>query len=58
VTETPDITVTLKVSKELAEQLKEWSDLVQIRIIETPDTGTGYDMEVRAVFEQPGELPS
>lgn len=40
-------TVTVLVSRELIEQLGDWSEPVQVRIIETPGIGTGWEMEAR-----------
>lgn len=40
-------TVTVLVSRELLEQLGEWSEPVQVRIVETPAIGTGWEMICR-----------
>lgn len=40
-------TVTVLVSPELLEQLGDWSPWVQVRIVETPGVGTGWEMEAR-----------
>lgn len=42
--------VTVLVSADLVGQLNEWSEPVQIRIVETPGVGTGYEMTARKVF--------
>lgn len=47
VTEIPSVTV--KVSPELLKQMGEWSEPVQVKIMETPGTGTGYEMIARRV---------
>lgn len=45
--ENPDQVVTIKASREVIEQLKDWSDPVQIRIHPAGAEGLGWDMEVR-----------
>lgn len=42
--ENPTETVTFKASRELIEQLKDWSERVQVRITEYPE---GYELEFR-----------
>jgi hypothetical protein len=42
-----DRTVTVLVATELLAELREWSQPVQARIIQTPDHGTGYEMTFR-----------
>lgn len=39
----PDSFVTMKVSKELIDQFRQWSDPVEIKIVETPGVGTGWE---------------
>jgi len=39
--------VTVLVSSKLLRQLGEWSEPVEIRIVETPGLGTGYEMTAR-----------
>ena len=41
--------VTVWVSTELLAELREWSDPVQVKIVETPGSGTGYEMVARTV---------
>lgn len=42
--------VTVLVSRELIELLgDDWSEVVQIKLIETPGVGTGYEMIARTV---------
>jgi hypothetical protein len=46
--------VTVEVSTEMVEALEEWSPPVQVRVIETPGSRTGWMMEVRtATMELP-----
>jgi hypothetical protein len=42
-----DTWVTVRVSTELLAELREWSQPVQARIIETPGSGTGWEMTFR-----------
>lgn len=43
-------TVTVLVSRELIDQIGEdWSGPVQVRIVETPGIGTGWEMTARTV---------
>jgi hypothetical protein len=51
--ENPDQVVTLKASKELLDQLQDWSDPVEIRIRPTGFTPTAdHEMEVRIFPEK------
>lgn len=54
-TEAP--TVTVLVSRELLEELGEWSPPVQVRIVETPGTGTGWEMTARTYQPVEGGEP-
>jgi hypothetical protein len=49
--ERADLIVTVLVSKELVVELGDWSPPVQVKIIRTPDVGTGYEMIARTVPE-------
>jgi hypothetical protein len=42
-------TVTVLVSTELIAELRQWSAPVQIRVVDTPGVGTGYELEARRV---------
>lgn len=44
-----DRVVTVLVSTELLAELGDWSPPVQVKIIETPGVGTGYEMIARSV---------
>lgn len=46
----PDAWVTVQMSRELVEQLRDWSEPVQVRVIETPGAGTGYTLATRKVY--------
>lgn len=39
--------VTVLVSRELLEQLGEWSEPVQVKVVETPGVGTGWELIAR-----------
>lgn len=52
-TETP--TVTVLVSRELLAELGEWSAPVQVKVVETPGIGTGWEMIARTYGERPVE---
>ena len=45
--ETASVDVLLRMSPELVEQLRTWSEPVQARLVETPGVGTGWEMELR-----------
>ncbi len=40
------VDVTLRMSPELAEKLRTWSEPVQARLVETPGVGTGWELEL------------
>jgi hypothetical protein len=42
-------TVTVLVDTELLAELGDWSQPVQVKIIETPGAGTGYELIAREV---------
>lgn len=48
-------TVTVLVSRELLEELGQWSAPVQVKIVETPGVGTGWEMIARTYGERAAE---
>lgn len=46
-TEVPSVDVLLRMSPELVEQLRTWTEPVQARLVATPGVGTGWEMELR-----------
>lgn len=43
-------TVTVLVSPELIDELGEWGPPAQVRIIETPGVGTGWELIARRIY--------
>ncbi len=41
--------VTVHVATDLLAELREWSQPVQVQVVETPGVGTGYEMTFRTV---------
>lgn len=44
-TDNPSVVVMM--TPELVEQLDEWSEYVQVKVVRTPGVGTGYELTAR-----------
>lgn len=46
-TDNPSVCVMM--TPELVEQLEEWSESVQLKVVRTPGVGTGYELTARRI---------
>lgn len=41
--------ICVMMTPELVEQLEEWSEYVQLKVVRTPGIGTGYELTARRI---------